>query len=65
MSRVLQKLDFCIRENKTADQLLISAFVCYIDSTIPLLPKSVQTPEYRFSCIAAQIIFPYKWTKEE
>ena len=42
----MRKSAFCICENKGVDQLygnpqLFSAFVfCYIDSTIPLLPKS-------------------------
>ena len=46
MSRVGEKLAFCICENKDADQLRgnreADQRLCfrYIDSTIPLLPKS-------------------------
>ena len=45
-SLVMRKLDFCIRENKDADQLRgnreADQRLCfrYTDSTIPLLPKS-------------------------
>ena len=45
-SRVVRKLDFCICENKAADQLCgnptADQRLCfrYTDSTIPLLPKS-------------------------
>ena len=46
LSRVVRKQAFCIRENKDADQLRgnreADQRLCfrYIDSTIPLLPKS-------------------------
>ena len=46
MSLVMRKPAFCICENKDADQLCgnreadQSLCFCYIDSTIPLLPKS-------------------------
>ena len=46
MSLIMRKLDFCICENKDADQLRenreADQHLCfrYIDSTIPLLPKS-------------------------
>ena len=46
LSRVMRKLDFCICENKDADQLRgnreADQRLCfrYIDSTIPLLSKS-------------------------
>ena len=46
MSLVMRKLDFCICENKDADQLRgnreADQRLCfrYTDSTIPLLPKS-------------------------
>ena len=46
MSRAMRKLAFCICENKDADQLRSNREadqrLCfrYIDSTIPLLPKS-------------------------
>ena len=43
MSRVIRKLDFCICENKDADQLReAEQRLCfrYTDSTIPLLHKS-------------------------
>ena len=46
MSRVVRKPDFCICENKDADQLRgnreADQRLCfrYTDSTIPLLPKS-------------------------
>ena len=46
MSRVVRKLAICICENKGADQLCSNCTadqrLCfrYIDSTIPLLPKS-------------------------
>ena len=46
MSRVMRKPDFCIYENKGADQLRgnceADQHLCfrYTDSTIPLLPKS-------------------------
>ena len=46
MSRVMRKPDFCICENKDADQLRgnreADQRLCfrYTDSTIPLLPKS-------------------------
>ena len=46
MSCVMRKLAFCICKNKDADQLWVSRTAdqhlcfCYIDSTIPLLPKS-------------------------
>ena len=45
LSRVVRKPDFCIRENKDADQLPGNREAdqrlcfCYIDSTIPLVPK--------------------------
>ena len=45
MSRVVRKPAFCICENKDADQLRGNPeadqhlCLCYIDSTIPLLPK--------------------------
>ena len=45
-SCVMRKSDFCICENKGADQLCGNHTTdqplcfCYIDSTIPLLPKS-------------------------
>ena len=44
MSHYMRKLDFCLCdfclcENKGADQLQQLCF-CYLDSTIPLLPKS-------------------------
>ena len=46
MSLVMRKTDFCICENKDADQLRgnceADQRLCfrYIDSTIPLLPKA-------------------------
>ena len=46
MSRVMRKPTFCIYENKDADQLRGNRKAdqrlcfCYIDSRIPLLPKS-------------------------
>ena len=46
LSLILRKPDFCICENKTADQLCGNHTTdqrlcfCYMDSTIPLLPKS-------------------------
>ena len=46
MSRIMRKPTFCICENKAADQLRgnreADQRLCfrYIDSTIPLLPKS-------------------------
>ena len=46
MSRVMRKLDFCICENKDADQLRgnreADQRLCFrfTDSTIPLLPKT-------------------------
>ena len=46
MSRIMRKPAFCIGENKDADQLLgnreADQHLCfrYLDSTIPLLPKS-------------------------
>ena len=46
MSHVMKKSDFCICKNKDADQLRSNCTadqrLCfrYIDSTIPLLPKS-------------------------
>ena len=46
MSRGARKPDFCICENKDADQLRVNREadqrLCfrYMDSTIPLLPKS-------------------------
>ena len=46
MSRVVRKPAFCICENKDADQLCGNREAdqrlcfCYMDSTIPLLPKS-------------------------
>ena len=46
LSRVMRKSDFCICENKNADQLRgdreADQRLCfrYTDSTIPLLPKS-------------------------
>ena len=42
----MRKLDFCLCENKSADQLCSNCEAeqrlcfCYTDSTIPLLPKS-------------------------
>ena len=46
MSRVMRKPAFCIFENKDADQLRGNCTAdqrlcfCYMDSTIPLFPKS-------------------------
>ena len=46
MSRVMRKPDFCICENKSADQLRVyhaadqNLFIPLIDSTMALLPKS-------------------------
>ena len=46
MSCLMRKPDFCLCENKTADQLSSNCKAdqhlcfCYTDSTIPLLPKS-------------------------
>ena len=46
MSRIMRKPDFCICKNKGADQLCGNCTAgqrlscCYIDGTIPLLPKS-------------------------
>ena len=44
-SHILRKLDFYLCENKAADQLCSYCIAqhlcfCYMDSTIPLLPKS-------------------------
>ena len=57
MSRGMRKPTFCICKNKAADQYfsvqLISAFICYIDSTIPLLSKSeISSLESSCSCTA-------------
>ena len=58
MSRVVRKPDFCICENKDADQLRgnreADQRLCfrYIDSTIPLLPKSEISSLYTYSVIA-------------
>ena len=55
MSRVVRKPDFCICENKDADQLRSNCAadqrLCfrYIDSTIPLLPKSEISSLYPYS----------------
>ena len=35
----MRKPTFCVCENKDADQLRGSLCFCYIDSTIPLVPK--------------------------
>ena len=46
MSRVMRKPAFCIFRNKGIDQLRVNGAAdqhlsfCYIDSAIPLLPKS-------------------------
>ena len=46
MSHIVRKRTFCIYENKDADQLRGNREAdqrlcfCYIDSTVPLLPKS-------------------------
>ena len=58
MSRVVRKQDFCICENKDADQLRgnleADQRLCfrYIESTIPLLPKSEISSLYPYSVIA-------------
>ena len=54
----MRKLDFCICENKDADQLRVNREadqrLCfrYIDSTIPPLPKSEISSLYPYSVIA-------------
>ena len=59
MSRVIRKPDFCICENKDADQLRgdreADQRLCfrYVDSTIPLLPKS-ESSSLQPSCVVAQ-----------
>ena len=59
MSRVVRKPDFCICENKDADQLRgnreADQRLCfrYTDSTIPLLPK-YGIPSLLPSCVAVQ-----------
>ena len=59
MSRVVRKTDFCICENKDADQLRgnreADQRLCfrYIDSTIPQVPKSEISSLYP-SCVIAQ-----------
>ena len=58
LSRVVRKPDFCICENKDADQLRGNREAdqrlcfCYIDSTIPLIPKSEISSLYPYSVIA-------------
>ena len=57
LSLVMRKPDFCICENKDADQLRgdceADQGLCfrYMDSTIPLLPK-FQASSYLLSCTA-------------
>ena len=57
LSRVMRKLAFCICENKDADQLRGNSEadqrLCfrYIDSTIPLLPKSKISSLYSSSVV--------------
>ena len=57
MSRVVRKPVFCICENKDADQLRgdreADQRLCfhYLDSTIPLLPKSEISSLYPYSVI--------------
>ena len=74
----MRKSDFCLCENKGADQLCSNCTadqrLCfrYMDSSIPLLPKSeisvfyictgwfvsdiVGTPEDQFSCVTAHMM---------
>ena len=62
MSRDLRKPDFCVCENKGADQLRgnrkADQRLCfrYTNSTIPLLPKPGRKSKDRFSDLAAHII---------
>ena len=59
MSRVMRKQDFCLCENKGADQLCSNCeadqLLCfrYTDSTIPLLPK-FEISSIKPSSVAAQ-----------
>ena len=72
LSRVMRKPEFCQSEDKGADQLCSSCTpnqrLCfrYLDSIIPLLPKSkissfksfsdlVGNPEDRFSCVKSKM----------
>ena len=57
MSLVMRKPDFCLCENKDADQLRGNReadqrlFFHYTDSTIPLLPKSEISSLWPFSVV--------------
>ena len=59
LSRVMRKPDFCICENKDADQLRgnreADQRLCfrYSDSKIPLLPKS-KISSLKLSCVTVQ-----------
>ena len=64
LSRVVGKLTFCMCENKAADQLHSSYCAAdqqlcfrYIDSTIPLLPKSEISSLLTSSVIAQPSLF--------
>ena len=62
MSRVVRKPDFCICENKDADQLRgnreADQRLCFrhTDSTIPLLPKSKISSIYPSSVIVSDLV---------
>ena len=68
MSHVMKKPEFCICENKGADQLYgnRTAYQClcfrYIDSTIPLLPKS-KILSLKTSSLVAQPGLCHPWSK--
>ena len=67
-SRVMRKLDFCLCENKGADQLRSNCeadqHLCfrYMDSTIPLLLKSEISSFYP-SCVAVQANLFRTWSE--
>ena len=68
MSRVMRKPDFCICENKEADQLRGNREAdqrlcfCYTDNAIPLLPKS-QISNLQPSSVAVQPGLCRTWSK--
>ena len=68
MSRVMRKPAFCICENKEADQLRGNREAdqrlcfCYIDSTMPLLPKS-EVSCLKQSSVTAQSGLCWTWSE--